>query len=135
MNDVDTLTLRAFIFTLYQLPTISPELQTALQKLLSAPQGMLSGLKDIIDQEPLATTYMKNYALLQSREGKRSKGLKPKLTDDTEDSNALVEAIETQTGDAMKKVVEEICQTPDANLKNIINSYLNIDLNNISYPC
>ena len=127
MDALDILTLKSFILTLHQLPTISPELQTALQALPSDPKAMLAGIEDIIDQEPLATTYVKYQGLLQAREGVRSKGDRPTISSNpspnTEQDNiaiaynepaqefeTIIEAIENQTLAGMKAIVEKIIQ-------------------------
>lgn len=122
MDHLDILTLKSFILTLSQLPAISPELQTALQALPSNPKEMLAGIEDIIDQEPLATTYLKYQGLLQAREGKRNKSDSMFLPDDDEPSDEIpnfvlvpkfVAAIETQTPEDIFKKLPEIIQSPN----------------------
>jgi len=117
MNDLDILALRAFIFTLHQLPAISPELQTALQNLPSDIQGIIAGVEDLTDQEPLATTYIQNYALLQSREGHRSKSKdEMSLPDDEEPTDELgntLFALEGKSAKELEKKSAEIFQSSD----------------------
>ncbi len=115
LDALDVLTLKSFILTLSQLPTISPELQTALQALPSDPKAMLAGIEDIIDQEPLATTYLKYQGLLQSREGRRNKSDSMFLPDDEEPrdeiENTLV-AIENQSNEDILEKLPRIIQSP-----------------------
>ena len=115
MDALDILTLKSFILTLSQLPTISLELQTALRNLPSEPKSMLAGIEDIIDQEPLATTYLKYQGLLQSREGKRNKSDSMFLPDDEEPrdeiENTLV-AIESQSPETILAELPKIIQSP-----------------------
>ena len=115
LDALDVLTLKSFILTLSQLPTISPELQTALQALPLDPKAMLAGIEDIIDQEPLATTYLKYQGLLQSREGKRNKSESMFLPGDDEPrdeiENTLV-AIESQSPETILAELPKIIQSP-----------------------
>lgn len=116
MDALDTLTLKAFILTLHQLPTISPELQTALKSLPLDPKEMLAGIEDLIDEEPLAKTYIKYQALLQSREGVRSKSDQMFLPDDDEPTDELgntLVAIETQTSETLLENLPKIVQSSD----------------------
>ncbi len=116
MDALDILTLKSFILTLRQLPTITPELQIALQAIPSDPQKMLEAIEDLTTQAPLAQTYLESQALFQARAGVRSKSDSMSLPGDDEPmdeiENTLV-AIESQSDEDILKKLPEIIQSPN----------------------
>ena len=133
MNAAQTLTLRSFLLALYQLPTISPELQTALQNLPADAAEMMPEIYKLIKLEPLATQYHDCRDELQAREGQRKAGDRPIIPTNTESTeehgNEAVDPIdmfESQTESSLTKMMQEITQSPCRNIKSMIYPHLHI---------
>ena len=130
MNAANTLTLRSFLLALYQLPTIPPELQTALQNLPADAAEMMPEIYKLIKLEPLATQYQDCRDELQAREGQRKAGDRPNLRDETTNENDNIsspeDALENQGATSLLNMVEEIKQNFQISPKTIIDNCMGL---------
>ena len=133
LEDLDILTLRAFVLALYQLPSLPPELQTALQNLPLEVEAMLKEIYKLTKQEPLAQKYRECRLVFQPKEGKRTKSDQPttnnqptnEITNVSEDI-AEIETLRNQGGTFFLQMVEDIRQNPEIAPKTIIDSCLGL---------